>query len=124
MKQLNDELNLERRRYNDLLNEKNNKEREIQILQTQLNSSQHKNERIHVESQTLELQVQRITKENNQQLSTSNIMNIGNATNLQIQVLSEQVKKLSVDNANWEKKVKNNELLIKEIQHEKEDLIQ
>ena len=81
--------------------------------------------------QTLELQLKRLTEENihlNQQLTqqqhtSSNLINIGASTNVKIQVLSEQVKKLSIDNANWEKQAHNNELLAKEIQKEKEDLI-
>jgi len=35
--------------------------------------------------------------------------------------INEQIKKLSVDNANWEKKANSNELLAKEAQKEKEE---
>jgi len=83
--------------------------------------------------QTLELQLKRLTEENsylNQQLTqqqqqqtSSNSINIGASTNVKIQVLSEQIIKLSIDNANLEKQTHSNELLAKESQKEKEDLI-
>jgi hypothetical protein len=136
IKELTDELNIEKRRNNDLLKEKNDKEREIQILHAQLDSVQHKHEPTSAHPQqkiqTLELQLQRITEENihlnhrlaqQQQLPASNLTNTGDSSNIQVQVLSEQIKKLSVDNAHWEKKAHSNELLAKEAQKEKEDLI-
>jgi hypothetical protein len=137
IKELTNELNAEKRRNNDLLKEKNDKEREIQILHAQLDSTQHKTEpssKAHPQQklQTLELQLQRITEDNillTQQLAqqkqhvASNLINSNDAANMKVQVLSEQIKKLSVDNANWEKKANSNELLAKEAQKEKEDLI-
>jgi hypothetical protein len=132
IRELTDELNKEKHRNNDLLKDKSDKEREIEILHAQLDSIHHKHESTsssHPQQklQTLELQLQRITEDNirlnyqlSQQLPTSNI---GDSSNIKVQVLSEQIKKLSVDNANWEKKANSNELLAKEAQKEKEDLI-
>jgi DNA-binding MarR family transcriptional regulator len=55
-----------------------------------------------------------------QQLSSLNFMNNnGDSTNIQVRVLSDQIKKLSVDNGNLEKQLKSKDLLIKE----KEDLL-
>ncbi len=77
IKELTDELNTEKRRSNELVKEKADKEREIQILHAQLDSVQYKHEptasavsqqKLH----TLELQLQRVTEENirlNQQLA-------------------------------------------------------
>ena len=69
------------------------------------------------------MQLKRLTEENaqlQQQLTTANTVD---SNNLKFQLLSEQVKKLSMDNANWEKKAHSNELLAKEAQKEKEDLL-
>ncbi|CAF1140892.1 unnamed protein product [Adineta steineri] len=133
LKELTDELNTEKRRNNDLVKEKAEKQREIQMLHAQLDSVQHKTDSTQAhqpQQQKLELQLKRLTEENlrlNQQLTqhltTSNVTNTGDASNMKFQVLSEQMKKLSVDNANWEKKAHSNELLAKEAQKEKEDLI-
>jgi hypothetical protein len=135
IKELTVELNAEKRRNNDLLKEKIDKEREIQILHAQLDSTQQKTEssssKVHPQQklQTLELQLQRVTEDNillTQQLAqhtASNLINTNDAVNMKLQVLSEQIKKLSVDNANWEKKANSNELLAKEAHKEKEDLI-
>ncbi|CAF5052989.1 unnamed protein product, partial [Rotaria sp. Silwood1] len=51
------------------------------------------------------------------------LINTGASTNVKDQVLCEQIKKLSIDNANFEKQAHRNELLAKEAQKEKEDLI-
>jgi hypothetical protein len=132
IKELTDELNTEKRRNNELLKDKSDKEREIQILHAQLDSIHHKHEPTSSHSsqqklQTLELQLQRITEDNirlNQQLSQQlTTSNTGDSSNIKVQVLSEQIKKLSVDNGNLEKKAHSNELLAKEAQKEKEDLI-
>ncbi|CAF3407819.1 unnamed protein product [Rotaria sp. Silwood1] len=139
VKELTDELNTEKVRNNVLLKEKSEKEREIQQLHAQLDSVHHKHESInahpqqqHQQIQKLELQLQRVTEENihlnhqlaqQQQLAASNLIHTGDASNLKIQVLSDQIKKLSVDNGHLEKKAKSNELLAKEAQKEKEDLI-
>jgi len=128
IKELTDELNTEKRRNNELLKDKSDKEREIQILHAQLDSIHHKHEPTSSHSsqqklQTLELQLQRITEDNirlNQQFTTSNT---DDSSNIKVQVLSEQIKKLSVDNGNLEKKAHSKELLAKEAQKEKEDLI-
>ncbi|CAF4252289.1 unnamed protein product [Rotaria sp. Silwood2] len=140
LKELTDELNAEKLRNNVLLKEKTDKEREIQIVHARLDSVQHKHEPInahpqqHQQIQKLELQLQRVTEENirlnhqltqlqQQQLATSNTILTGDSSNLRIQVLTDQMKILSVDNAHLEKKAKSNELLAKEAQKEKEDLI-
>jgi chromosome segregation ATPase len=137
IKELTDELNTEKRRNNDLLKDKSDKEREIQILHAQLDSVLHKHEPtpsvVHPQQklQTLELQLKRITEENihlNHQLSQQQQQqfaapNPGDSSNMKVQVLSEQIKKLSVDNANLEKKVNSNELLAKETQKEQQNLI-
>jgi chromosome segregation ATPase len=136
LKELTDELNTEKRRNNDLLKEKSDREREIQILHAQLDSIQYKPEPTSPHSQqniqTLELQLKRVAEENihlnhqlaqQQQLTTSNLTNTGDLSNMKVQVLSEQIKKLSVDNANLEKKANSNESLAKEAQKEKERLI-
>ncbi len=49
--------------------------------------------------------------------------NTSDSTNAQVRVLSDQIKKLSVDNGNLEKQLKAKDLSIKEGQKEKEDLI-
>ncbi|CAF0896295.1 unnamed protein product [Rotaria sordida] len=141
IKELTDELNAEKLRNNVLLKEKNDKEHDIQMLHVRLNSIQHKHESINAhpqqqqqQIQKLELQLQRVTEENihlnqqlaqhqQQQLVTSNLIHTGDSSNLRLQVLSEQIKKLSVDNAHLEKKAKSNELLAHEAQKEREDLI-
>lgn len=140
VKELTDELNSEKLRYNVLLKEKTDKEREIQILHAQLDTIQHKHEptqshpqhQQQQKMQTLELQLKRITEENmhlnnqlqqqQQQFLASKSMNTGDGSNIQLQVLSEQVKKLSVDNAHLEKKAKSNELLTQEAQVKNENL--
>ncbi len=137
VKELTNELNTEKRRNNDLLKEKSDKERELQILHAQLDSVQRKPEstQVHPQQQklqTLELQLKRLTEDNihlnqqlaqQQQLTTSSLVNNGDSSNLKVQILNDQMKKLSVDNANLEKKANSNELLVKEAQKEKEDLI-
>jgi beta-galactosidase/beta-glucuronidase len=135
VKELTDELNTEKRRINVFLKEKSDKEKEIQILHAQLDTIQHKQQpsQIHPpQNQTLQLQLQRLTEENihlnqqltqQQQLTASSLINNGDSTNVQVRVLSDQIKKLSVDNANLEKKANSNELLAKEAHKEKDDLI-
>jgi len=63
--------------------------------------------------QTLELQIKRLTEENIHLIST------GASKDVKIQVLNEQIKELSIDNANLKKQAHNNELLVKESQEEK-----
>ena len=136
VKELTAELNAEKRRNNELLKEKADKEREIQILHAQLDSTHHKVESTSSSKgnpqqklQALELQLQRVTEDNihlTQQLAqqtASTLTSTSDAGNMKVQVLSEQIKKLSVDNANLEKKAHSNELLAKEAHKEKEDLI-
>ncbi|CAF0877046.1 unnamed protein product [Rotaria sp. Silwood1] len=101
-----------------------NKPESAQILHAQLHSVQHKHEPTQVNQlqqqeyiQTLELQLKRLTEEN------IHLINTGASTNVKIQVLGEQIKKLSIDNANLEKQAHRNELLAKEAQKEKEALI-
>lgn len=114
MKELVDELNAEKRRNQELLKEKQEKERENQILHAQLDSA-------HQQKQGAAAQPKRATEDNLQQ-AQSNVNATADAANMKLQMLSEQLKKLSMDNASWEKKAHSNELLAKEAQKEKEDL--
>jgi hypothetical protein len=142
IKELTDECANDKRRINDLLKETNDKDINIQVLHAQLNSIQHPQQQF----QSFQVELKRLTEENmqlkqrvaqqqqhfqqQQQLSSMNLLNNNNnntppvdATNAQVRVLSEQMKKLSVDNGNFEKQLKAKELLIKEGQKEKDDLI-
>ncbi|CAM4764507.1 unnamed protein product [Rotaria magnacalcarata] len=137
IQELTDERNNDKRLINELLKEKNEKEINIQVLHAQLNACQHPQQQIH----KYEAEYQRLTEENmqlkqrlthqqqhfqqqQQQYSSLNIMNNnGDATNIQLRVLSEQTKKLSVDNANLEKQISAKDQLIKEVQKEKDDLL-
>ena len=120
---LTHELQMEKRRNHDLLKEKQDKDREIQILHAQLDSIQQKSDL----SNPIQLELKRLTDENllltRQVAQQSSSSNSSDVSDKRIQVLSEQMKKLSVDNANWEKKATNSELLLKEIQKEKEELV-
>ena len=139
LKELTDELNTEKRRINDLLKEKNEKERDIQILHAQLDAVQHKQQAApsnskpqpqNQEVQQLQVQLQRLTEENQrltkqvaQQSASSNATsNGGDSNNAQVRVLSEQMKKLSVDNATLDKKAKSLESRVEEAQKQNEDL--
>ncbi|CAF3327086.1 unnamed protein product [Rotaria socialis] len=137
IQELTDERNNDKRLINELLKEKNEKEINMQVLHAQLNACQHPQQQIH----KYEAEYQRLTEENmqlkqrlthqqqhfqqqQQQYSSLNIMNNnGDATNIQLRVLSEQTKKLSVDNANLEKQTNAKDQLIKEVQKEKDDLL-
>ncbi|CAF3016411.1 unnamed protein product [Rotaria socialis] len=137
VQELTDERSNDKRLINELLKEKNEKEINMQVLHAQLNACQHPQQQIH----KYEAEYQRLTEENmqlkqrlthqqqhfqqqQQQYSSLNIMNNnGDATNIQLRVLSEQTKKLSVDNANLEKQTNAKDQLIKEVQKEKDDLL-
>jgi hypothetical protein len=144
IKDLNDERNTDRRRINDLLKEKADKDMNIQILHAQLEAlKQHQQAPVQLNTQqqhqfhAMQLQLQRLTEENSQlnqrlsqqqqhfqqqHLSSINAVNTNDSGNMQLRVMSEHMKKLSVDNANMEKKVAANELLIKQLQKDKEDI--
>jgi hypothetical protein len=136
IKELTDEHNNDKRRINDLLKETNDKEINIQVLHAQLNASQHPQQQL----QTYQVELKRLSEENTQlkqhltqqqqfqqqqqQLSSMNLINNnGDSSNVQVRVISDQIKKLSVDNGNLEKKLKAKDLLIKEGQKEKDDLL-
>jgi len=129
IKELTDELNSDKRRINDLLKETNEKEINIQVLHAQLNACQHPQQQL----QTYQVELKRLTEENHQlkqrftqqqQLSSMNLItNNGDSSNVQVRVISDQIKKLSVDNGNLEKQLKAKDLLIKEGQKEKDDLL-
>ena len=123
MQDLTHELQVEKRRNHELLKEKQDKDREIQILHAQLDSIQQKSDL----SNPIQLELKRLTEENHQLSRQLNQQqpsaSSSQASEMKVQVLSEQIKKLSVDNATWEKKATTNELLIKEVQKEKEELI-
>jgi hypothetical protein len=141
IKELTDERNNDKCRINDLIKETTEKDLNIQVLHAQLNACQQPQQQI----QTYQAEFKRLTEENmqlkqrlaqqqqqfqqQQQLSSMNLINNnnnnnnnGDAANVQVRVISDQIKKLSVDNGNLEKQLKAKELLIKEIQKEKDDL--
>jgi hypothetical protein len=138
IKELTDELNDDKRRINDLLKETNEKDINIQVLHAQLNACQQQPQQ---QLQTYQAELKRLTEENiqfkqrfaqqqhfqqqqQQQLSSMGLINNNtDSTNIQVRVLSDQIKKLSVDNGNFEKQLKTKELLIQEIQKEKDDLL-
>jgi hypothetical protein len=126
IKELTDERSNDKHRINELMKETNEKDLNIQVLHAQLNSRQHPQQQI----QSYQVEFKRLSEENmqlkqqqhfqQQQLSSLNFMNNnGDSTNIQVRVLSDQIKKLSVDNGNLEKQLKSKDLLIKE----KEDLL-
>lgn len=134
IKVLTDELNNDKRRISELVKETNEKDRNIQVLHAQLNACQQPQQQL----QTYQAESKRLTEENNQlkqrltqqqqqpQFSPMSLINNNNNTdpgNVQVRVLSDQIKKLSVDNGNFEKQLKAKELLIKEIQKEKDEVI-
>lgn len=123
IQELTDELNNNKRQISDLLNEKNEKDNDIQVLRAQLNTYQPQ--------QQIQAEFKRLTDENKQlkqqlaqqQYTSLSIINSNaDTTNAQLRVLIEQTKKLSVDNANLEKQLQAKDLLIKEEQKAKDDL--
>ena len=141
IKDLTDECNNDKRRIGELMKEANEKDMSIQVLHAQLNSIQHPQQQL----QSYQVELKRVTDENiqlkqriaqqqqhfqqQQQLSSMNLISNNNnnntdSTNIQVRVLSDQMKKLSVDNGNLEKQVNNKDLIIKELQKEKDDLLQ
>jgi len=138
IKDLTDELNNDKRRINDLVKETNEKDINIQVLRSQLSTVQHPQQQF----QTYEVEYRRLNEENmqlkqrlaqqqqhfqqqQQQLSSLNLINNNNTepTNVQARVLNDQIRKLSIDNGKLEKQLSAKELLTKEIQKEKDDLI-
>ena len=143
VKELNEELNNEKRRINDLIKETNDKDRNIQLLHAQLTTIQHPQQQM----QTFQVELQRLSEENmqlkqhlaqqkqhfqqqqqqqqQQQFAPMNLAssNGGEPVNAQIRVLSEQMKKLSVDNGNLEKQLKARDASLKDTQKEREDLV-
>lgn len=118
LKDLGDELNIERRRIHDLLREKDENEKMIELLR---NQQQH-------QFQSLTVQIQRLTDENlqlNKRLSQQQQqpMNTNDATNAHLRLLQEQIEKVSIINGDYEKKIKANESLIEKNQKEKDELI-
>ncbi len=137
IKDLTDELNNDKRRINDLVKETNEKDINIQVLRSQLSTVQHPQQQF----QTYEVEYRRLNEENmqlkqrlaqqqqhfqqqQQQLSSLNLINNNTEpTNVQARVLNDQIRKLSIDNGKLEKQLSAKELLTKEIQKEKDDLI-
>jgi hypothetical protein len=138
IQELTDERNNDKRRINELLKETNDKDLNIQVLHAQLSTIQHPQQQM----QTFQAEFKRLSEENmqlkqrlaqqqqqhfqqQQQLSSLNLVsnNGTDSANAQLRVISEQIKKLSVDNGNLEKQVKTKELLLKDGQKEKDDLI-
>ncbi len=137
IKDLTDELNNDKRRINDLVKETNENDINIQVLRSQLSTVQHPQQQF----QTYEVEYRRLNEENmqlkqrlaqqqqhfqqqQQQLSSLNLINNNTEpTNVQARVLNDQIRKLSIDNGKLEKQLSAKELLTKEIQKEKDDLI-
>lgn len=94
LKKISEELNLEKRRFNELLKEKLDKERQVEVLLSQVQSLSSKQ-------------------------SQDNGLDMGS---IQFQVLNEQMKKLSVENANLEKKATRFEVLTEEAKKEKDEI--
>lgn len=133
IRDLTDALENEKRRIHDLLREKDEKEKTIQLLRSQIdalqqhqNSSQLTNQQQH-QFQSLQLQIQRLTDDNihlNQRLSQQpQTMNANDSTNAHIRLLRDQLEKVSVKNGEYEKKAKANDALIEKHQKEKDELI-
>lgn len=142
MKELTDELNHDKRRINDLIKDTNDKDLNIQMLRAQLNTIQHPQQQ---QMQTFQAEFQRLSEENGllkqrlsqqqqhfqqqqqqqQQFSPLSLANNsgGEAGNAQLRVISDQIKKLSVDNGNLEKQLKTKDVSLKEGQKEKDDLV-
>lgn len=101
LKKVSEELNNEKRRSNELLKEKIDKERQIENLLSQVQSlsSKQNNESTQIRS--------------NQENDYGTI---------QFQVLNEQMKKLSVENAVLEKKATRFEVLAEEAKKEKDEI--
>jgi metal-dependent amidase/aminoacylase/carboxypeptidase family protein len=149
IRELTEELSNEKRRSNELQSDKHGKEMNIQMLKAQIDALQHQHQPTQLNSQqqhlqqfqAMQLQLQRLTEENmkltqrlsqqqhfqqqqqQQQLASLNPMGSNDAGNMQVRVLSEQMKKLSVDNAAWEKKAEAHEGAFKQAQKEKDDLL-
>jgi hypothetical protein len=132
--ELTDERNNDKRRIAELVKETNEKDNNLQVLRVQLNSVQHPQQQL----QSYQVEFKRLTEENmqlkqrlsqqHQQLSSLNLTHNNNnnnndSTNVQVRVLTEQIKKLSVDNGNLEKQLNTKDLVIKEAQKEKDDLL-
>ena len=152
VRELTEELNNEKRRSNELQADRHSKEMNIQMLKAQIdalqqqqrqptnsNSQQQQQQQQQQQFQLLQSQLQRLTEENMKlsqqrsqqqhfqqqqpQLSSLNPMGSNDAGNMQVRVLSEQMKKLSVDNAAWEKKAEAHEVAFKQAQKEKDELL-
>ena len=131
IKGLTDERTKDKRRITELIQETNDKDRNIQVLHAQLNSIQHPQQQ---QIQSYQVEFQRLRDENTQlkqhlsqqhfqqqqQVAPMNILPTNNeSSDVQFRVLSEQVKKLSVDNGNLEKQLKARETAFRDFQKEK-----
>ena len=149
IKDLADQLNNEKRRVNDLSKAVNDKDLNIQALHARLDASQHQqppaqlNAQQQNQFQTLQLQVQRLTEDNiqltqrlaqqqqqqqktfqqQQQFSSLNAINPNDPVHMQNHILNEQMKKLSLANAEWEKNVKASQAVVQQAQKEKDDIL-
>ena len=150
VRELTEELGDEKRRNHDLQIDKHGKEMTIQMLKAQIDALQHQQQPTQLnpqqqqqQQQQFQSQLHRLKEENmrvnqllsqqqhfqqqqqqqqQQQLASLNPMGSNDAGNMQVRVLSEQMKKLSVDNAAWEKKAEAHEAAFKQAQKEKDDL--
>ena len=153
IQELTDQLNNEKRRVNDLMKAVNDKDLNIQALHGRLDASKHQqpptqlNAHQQNQFQTLQLQIQRLTEDNiqlnqslaqqqhqqqqqqkqqhfqQQQFSSLNTNNPNDPVHMQNRILNEQMKKVSLDNAEWEKNVKTSQALVQQVQKEKEDIV-
>ena len=149
IKDLTDQLNNEKRRVNDLMRAVNDKDLNIQALHARLDVSKQQqpptqlNAQQQSQFQTLQLQIQRLTEDNiqlnqslaqqqqqqqqqhfqQQQFSSLNTINPNDPVHMQNRILNEQMKKVSLDNAEWEKTVKTKQALVQQVQKEKEDIL-
>lgn len=123
---------MEKRRIQELLRERDDKEKTIQSLrnqfdafQQQRNSAQLTTQQQH-QVQTLQLQNQRLTEDNlqlNKILSQQQSLNTNDASKMQLRLLQEQIEKVSVKNGDYEKKIKVAEALIEKSQKERDEVL-
>ena len=130
-------MNNEKRRISDLLREKNEKEHAIQVLRNQLSTVQHQqqpaiqmNAQQQHHYQELQKELQRSNEDNyqlskrleQQKLSSSNHPNSSDSVQSQLQVMTNELKRLAMENSSWEKKVKANDEILKKSQEKHDQL--
>lgn len=123
---------MEKRRIQELLRERDDKEKMIQSLRNQFETFQQQRNAAQLTNQqqqqvqTLQMQNQRLTEDNlqlNKLLSQQQSLNTNDATKMQLRLLQEQIEKVSIKNGDYEKKIKATEALIEKSQKEKDELL-